>query len=83
MRLSLRWQAAAVARSVVNCRAFVERRSMDTRWPQSDVDRERQRIPALLDAQITLERLAYREADPRFADLINELMGDEDVAGLR
>lgn len=71
---SLRWQAAAIARSVVNLRAFIERRSADKRWPESDIDTQRKHLASLEACFLTMSRLYERESDPRFADLIKEIV---------
>jgi len=71
---SLRWQTAAIARSVTNLRAFIERRNADPRWPKSDIDTQRQHLASLEAAFLTMRRLHEREDDPRFSALIKEIV---------
>lgn len=69
----LRWQAAAVARSVTNLRGFIERRASDKRWPESDIDKSRHHLAALEHAALTMQRLAEFSDDPEFSDLIKKI----------
>lgn len=71
---ALTQQAAAVERSVVNLRGFLERRGAQSRWPESDIERGRRLLADMQAAAITMRRLADREHDARFADLIREIV---------
>lgn len=71
---TLRWQTAAIARSVVNLRAFIERRSADKRWPKSDIETQSKHLESLQACFLTMSRLHEREDDPRFSELIKEIV---------